>query len=95
MAVAVLVIVVGLIVGVAIELAISKRHSMRDRPAPIDPGTVVPAPPQPPQPRFVDDGEGFTILGPIDYDELPPTRGESDGETGGEPDGWSSEGSTN
>lgn len=70
MAVAVIVIVVGLIVGVALELILSRRQRARrvivfD----IDPETIQPTAPQLPQPRFIDDGEGFRILGPVEYDE--------------------------
>lgn len=69
MAIAVLVIVVGLIVGVLIELAISKRARSRGPSKSIDPETIAPGSPQLPQPRFIDDGEGFRIVGPVEYDD--------------------------
>lgn len=72
MAIAVLVIVVGLIVGVLIELAISKRQRSRGGSKAIDPETISPGSPQLPQPRFIDDEEGFRIVGPVEYDEQRP-----------------------
>ena len=79
MAAVVLVIVLGLIVGVVIELLLSKRHRARkaDSQA-IDPSTVSPAPPRLPEPRFIDDGEGFRIIGPVDYDGPDAAPWESD-----------------
>ncbi|MEX1216997.1 MAG: hypothetical protein WEA11_00595 [Acidimicrobiales bacterium] len=69
MAIAVLVIVIGLIVGVTIELLLSKRRSV-----PLAKGdaaisdTLRPNRAEHSAPRFVDDGEGFRIIGPVDYD---------------------------
>ena len=74
MAVAVLVIVVGLIVGVTIELFLSRRQRARRMIVfEADPETIKPSPPGLPQPRFIDDGEGFRILGPVEYDNSPLT----------------------
>ena len=85
MAVVVLVVVVGLIVGVAIELLLSKRHRARKaEPQMVDPNTVSPAPPRLPEPRFVDDGEGFRIIGPVEYDGPEAAPWESDEPNGPE-----------
>lgn len=74
MAVAVLVIVVGLIVGVTIELLLSRRQrARRVIMFEADPETIEPSPPRLPQPRFIDDGDGFRILGPVEYDDSPAT----------------------
>lgn len=87
MAIAVLVIVVGLIVGVLIELAISNRQHSRRGVKSIDSDTIAPGSPQLPQPRFIDDGEGFRIVGPVEYDDQRPKpwdedpRGESSADT--------------
>ena len=70
MAIAVLVIVVGLIVGVTIELLLSNRQRARSGVTfEIDAETLKPSPPRTPEARFVDDGEGFRIIGPVDYDD--------------------------
>jgi len=85
-AVAVLVIVMGLIFGVAIELVLSRRHrARRDIVSQGDPETIEPAPPRLPQPRFIDDGEGFRILGPVEYDE-PDSESLLDSDEGPEGD---------
>lgn len=84
MAIAVIVIVVGLIVGVAIELVLSERKRSRRGLKRIDPQAVSPSPPQPPQPRFIDDGEGFRIIGPLEYDDAGPAPWERDEEPGGQ-----------
>ena len=82
MAVAILVIVVGLIVGVALELFLSRRQRARRAIVfEIDREMIEPSSPRLPQPRFIDDGEGFRILGPIDYDDHEPGgRVDPDGE---------------
>ena len=70
MAIAVLVIVVGLIVGVTIELLLSNRQRARDGDSfEVDAETLKPSPPRPPEARFIDDGEGFRIIGPVEYDD--------------------------
>lgn len=82
MAVVVLVIVVGLIVGVAIELLLSKRHRARKHDSQaLDPTTITPASPLSPEPRFIDDGEGFRIVGPVEYDDPGAAPWESDNPT--------------
>ena len=81
MAIAVLVIVVGLIVGVTIELLLSRRQRARRVIVfEVNPETIEPSPPRLPQPRFIDDGEGFRILGPIEYDDSPATSPDLDPE---------------
>jgi hypothetical protein len=69
-AIAVLVIVVGLIVGVTIELILSSRQRARNGITfEVDTETLKPLPPRAPEARFIDDGEGFRIIGPVDYDD--------------------------
>lgn len=80
MAIAVLVVVVGLIVGVIIELALSKRQRPDRALKAIEPDAKSPLPPQLPQPRFIDDGEGFTIIGPVEFDDVDPPPWEREGE---------------
>jgi len=87
MAIAVLVVVAGLIVGVAIELVLSKRHRHRRDGHVINEGvaetptvsTLSPLPPRVPEPRSIDDGEGFRIIGPVEYEdsEAPPWERET------------------
>jgi hypothetical protein len=84
-AIAVLVIVGGLIVGVVVELAISKRQRSRGVPKSIDPGPVKPSPPQLPQPRFIDDAEGFRIVGPVEYEDPAPAPREHEDNSGDRP----------
>jgi hypothetical protein len=73
MAIAVVAIVAGLIVGVTIELLLANRH--RDRrviTVEIETETLRPSPrgrPGLPQARFIEDGDGFRILGPLEYGE--------------------------
>lgn len=70
MAIAVLVIVVGLIVGVTIEIFLSNRQRARNGVTfEIDSETLKPLPPRPSEARFVDDGEGFKIIGPVTFDD--------------------------
>ena len=70
MAIVVLVVVAGLILGVVIELVLSNRQRARKAGRPIvDSGTVNPLPPGPAEPRFIVDGEGFRIIGPVEYDD--------------------------
>ena len=79
MAIAVLVIVVGLIVGVAIELLLSKRQRARNAVTfDIDVETLKPSKPRPAEARFIDDGEGFRIIGPVEYGDRSAERRESE-----------------
>ena len=79
MAIAVLVIVVGLIVGVTIELILSNRQRARNGITfEVDAETLKPLPPRPPEARFIDDGEGFRIIGPVDYDDPGAAPWEAD-----------------
>ena len=83
MAIAVLVIVVGLIVGVTIELLLSNRQRARNGvPFEIDSETLKPSPPRPSEARFVDDGEGFKIIGPLTFDDPGAGPWENDDPTG-------------
>ena len=87
MAIAVLVIVVGLIVGVTIELLLSKRQRARTNGIAFERSeneTLKPSPPRLPEPRFIDDGEGFRIIGPVDYDDPGAAPWESDEPNGPE-----------
>ena len=78
MTIVVLVVLVGLIVGVGIELLLSKRQRARKAgPLFTDPETFAPGPPRLPEPRFIEDGEGFTIIGPVEYDDPGETPEES------------------
>ncbi len=80
MAFAVLVIVVGLIVGVTIELALSKRRGPgRTERIAIDSETLLPATPRAAEPRFIEDGEGFRVVGPVVYDNGAAAQREPDG----------------
>ena len=79
MAIVVLVVLVGLIVGVVIELVLSNRHRKQNsEPTLRAPDSLTPAPPRLPEPRFIEDGEGFTILGPVEYDNPGEPPWESD-----------------
>ena len=70
MALAVLVIVGGLIVGVTIELLVSNRHRARNGATfEIDSETLKPLPPRPSEARFIDDDEGSRIIGPLSFDD--------------------------
>lgn len=72
-AVAVLVIVGGLIVGVSIELLLGRRQRARRAPGEVPiTDALLPQPPKLPEPRFIDDGEGFRILGPMEYEDPGP-----------------------
>ena len=83
MAIAVLVIVVGLIVGVTIETFLSNRQRARNGVTfEIDSETLKPAPPRPPEPRFIDDGEGFRIIGPLNFDDPGAASREKDDPSG-------------
>ena len=83
MAVAVLVIVVGLIVGVTIELLLSNRQRARNGvPFEIDSETLKPSPPRPSEARFIDDGEGFKIIGPLAFDDPGAAPWEKDDPSG-------------
>lgn len=83
MAIAVLVIVVGLIVGVTIELILSSRQRARNGITfEVDTETLKPSPPRAPEARFIDDGEGFRIIGPVDYDD-PGAVHREDGNSSG------------
>ena len=83
MAIAVLVIVVGLIVGVTIEILLSNRQRARNGVNfEIDTGTLKPSPPRPPEARFIDDGEGFRIIGPLDFDDPGAAPRERDDPSG-------------
>jgi len=79
MAIAVLVIVLGLIVGVAIELALSKRRDAGpiERTA-INSETLFPSTPRAAEPRIIEDGEGFRVIGPMDYDDGAAALWDSD-----------------
>lgn len=80
MAFAVLVIVVGLIVGVAIELALSKRRGAKPiQRIAIDSETLLPSTPRAAEPRFIEDGEGFRVVGPVVYDHGAAAQREPDG----------------
>lgn len=76
MAVAVVAIVAGLIVGVTIELLLASRHrEQRVVTVEIETETLRPSPRGqlgPPPTRFIEDGEGFRILGPLEFDESGP-----------------------
>ena len=79
MAVAVLVIVVGLIVGVTIELLLSNRQRARNGVTfEIDSETLKPSSPRPAEARFIDDGEGFKIIGPLAFDDPGAAPWEND-----------------
>ena len=79
MAFAVLVIVVGLIVGVTIELALSKRRGPgRTERIAINSETLFPSTPRAAEPRIIEDGEGFRVIGPVDYDDGAAAPWESD-----------------
>ena len=83
MAIAVLVIVVGLIVGVTIELVLSNRQRARNGITfEVDAETLKPLPPRPSEARFIDDGEGFRVIGPVDYDH-PGVVQREDGNSSG------------
>ena len=86
MAIAVIVIVAGLIVGVTIELLLANRHrEQRVITVEIEAETLRPSPrgrPGPPQTRFIADGDGFRILGPREYDEPGVIPFEGDGTSG-------------
>ena len=85
MAIAVIVIVVGLIVGVAIELILSNRQRARNEITfEVDTETLKPSPPRPSEARFIDDGEGFRIIGPVDYDDPGAAPWEADDPLGPE-----------
>ena len=85
MAIAVIVIVVGLIVGVAIELILSNRQRARNEITfEVDTETLKPSPPRPSEARFIDDGEGFRIIGPVDYDDAGAAPWEADDPLGPE-----------
>ena len=80
MAIAVLVIVGGLIVGVVIELTLSKRRRAKPiEPMVIDSETLLPSAPRTAEPRIIEDGEGFRVIGPVDYDDGAAAPWESDG----------------
>jgi hypothetical protein len=80
MAIAVLVIVGGLIVGVVIELTLSKRRGAGPiEPMTIDLETLLPSTPRAAEPRIIEDGEGFRVIGPVDYDDVAAAPWESDG----------------
>jgi hypothetical protein len=82
-AIAVLVIVIGLIVGVTIELLLSNRQRARNGvPFEIDAETLKPSPPRPPEDRFIDDGEGFKIIGPLTFDDPGAAPWEKDDPSG-------------
>ncbi len=84
MAIAVVVVVFGLIVGVALELLLSKgRGAPRANSMPADMETLRPSAPRPSEPRFVEDGEGFRILDPADYRDDVVVTQETDDDTGG------------
>ncbi|MBJ7307773.1 MAG: hypothetical protein JHC63_07905 [Acidimicrobiia bacterium] len=79
MAIAVLVIVGGFIVGVIIELTLSKRRGAgRIERVAIDLETLLPSTPQAAEPRIIEDGEGFRVIGPVDYDDGAAAPWESD-----------------
>ena len=79
MAIAVLVIVLGLIVGVAIELALSKRRGAGPtEQTAIVSETLLPSAPRAAEPRFVEDGEGFRVIGPVRYDNAAAAQREPD-----------------
>ena len=79
MVIAVLVIVVGLIVGVAIELALSKRRGAKPiQRIAIDSETLLPSAPRTAEPRIIEDGEGFHIIGPVVYDNGAAAQREPD-----------------
>lgn len=83
MAIAVLVIVVGLIVGVTIETFLSNRQRARNGVNfEIDTETLKPSPPRPPEAQFIDDGEGFRIIGPLDFDDPEAAPWEKDDPSG-------------
>jgi hypothetical protein len=80
MAIAVLVIVLGLIVGVIVELTLSKRRGAgRIERVAIDLETLLPSTPRAAEPRIIEDGEGFRVIGPVDYDDVAAAPWESDG----------------
>jgi hypothetical protein len=82
-AIAVLVIVVGLIVGVTIETFLSNRQRARNGVTfEIDSETLKPLPPRPPEARFIDDGEGFRIIGPKTFDDPGAAPWEKDDPSG-------------
>lgn len=84
MAIAVLVIIVGLIVGVVIELTLSKRRGLKQfERLPMDSQTLKPSTPQVSEPRFVEDGEGFRVLGPVDRTDPGAAPWKSDDGAGG------------
>ncbi len=79
MAIAVLVIVLGLIVGVVIELTLSKRRGggPTERIA-TNSETLFPSTPRAAEPRIIEDGEGFRVIGPVRYDNAAAAPWESD-----------------
>jgi|GEM_PF-1301831 len=79
MAIAVLVIVVGLIVGVVIELTLSKRRGggPTERIA-INSETLFPSTPRAAEPRIIEDGEGFRVIGPVRFDNAAAAQREPD-----------------
>lgn len=68
--IAVLVVLIGLVVGVTFELLWSRRRSAsRSDVRASDADTLKPSQPRLPEPRFIDDGEGFRIIGPVEFDD--------------------------
>ena len=79
------VVVVGLIVGVALELLLSKRQHARNADPPrVESELIRPQSDQVPGPRFVDDGEGFRVIGPVAYDDPGAAPWEADDSLGPE-----------
>lgn len=79
-AIAVLVVLIGLVVGVTFELLWSRRrsasksnvrasHGQASDVRSSDAETLKPSQPRLPEPRFIDDGEGFRIIGPVEFDD--------------------------
>ena len=85
----VLVLAVGALLGVVIELALTRRQ--RARQVVLDKPDGLQAP-MAAQARVVFDEEGFKILGPVTYDDdpgspIPPSEPEEHGEAGDADDG--------
>jgi len=79
MAIAVFVVLGGLVVGVTFELLWSKRRQASERDMiGGDEETLKPSQPRFPEPRFIDDGEGFRIIGPVEYEDPGAAPWESD-----------------
>ena len=45
----------------------------------IDSETLLPSAPRTAEPRIIEDGEGFRVIGPVDYDDGAAAPWESDG----------------